>query len=216
MQRIIFDIETGPLPDAELLDLLPPFDEAEVKCGNLKDPDKIADKIREAKNAHFKNFVENAALDPLTGQVLAIGMVIDGVTRILAYPEPETLECFWSEARGDMERVNPLVGFNIFQFDLPFLIKRSWKYGIQVPRNIRRGRYWGEGMVDLREVWQLGDRQARGSLDAICRHLGLGKKTGSGKDFARLFAEDRYAALEYLRNDLRLTAKLAERLNVFI
>ena len=75
MHTIFFDIETGPLPEGELAALLPPFDPAEVKTGNIKDPAKIAEKIREAEEAHRRDFFDRAALDPLTGRVLAIGMM---------------------------------------------------------------------------------------------------------------------------------------------
>ena len=37
MQTIFFDIETGALPEAEIAAMMPPFDPAEVKTGNLKD-----------------------------------------------------------------------------------------------------------------------------------------------------------------------------------
>ena len=67
-------------------------------------------------------------------------------------------------------------------------------------------------MVDLRDAWQLGERQARGSLDVIAKHLGIGEKNGSGADFARLWQSDRAKAVEYLRNDLQLTVKVAEAL----
>jgi hypothetical protein len=73
---------------------------------------------------------------------------------------------------------------------------------------IRRGRYWSDQMVDLRDVWQLGDRMARGSLDAITKHLGVGAKNCDGKEFARLWKEDRATAEAYLRNDLELTARV--------
>ena len=49
MQTIVFDVETGPLAESELSALLPPFDPAEVKCGNMKDPAKIAEKLAEAE-----------------------------------------------------------------------------------------------------------------------------------------------------------------------
>lgn len=109
-----------------------------------------------------------------------------------------------------------MVGFNICSFDLPFLIRRSWKHGVPVPFGIRRGRYWGEQVIDLRELWQLGDRQARGSLDAIARHLGVGAKNGDGKEFAALWQRDRPKAEAYLRNDLDMTARVAGALGVCV
>ena len=216
-QTIVFDVETGPLAESELSALLPPFDPAEVKTGNLKDPAKIAEKIAEAEANHRRDFIERAALDPLTGRVIAIGMLdleTDKFFIIGHDDEARTLNEFWEAARGDMGRINPLIGFNICNFDLPFLYRRSWKHRIAVPFGIRRGRYWSDQVVDLRDAWQLGDRQARGSLDSIAKHLGVGAKNGDGKAFAGLWQSDRASAEAYLRNDLELTVKVAEVLGV--
>ncbi len=282
MTTIIFDIETGPLPEAELANMLPPFDPAEVKTGNLKDPAKIAEKIAEAEANHRRDFFDKAALDPLTGRVVAIGLLVfdargeagpfkrgmrnaecgrgestphpDPMThsRPLVRPggpsssqiptaasqpavvpdrggegiesgrfcivghedEAQTLREFWDMTCGEMGRMNPLVGFNIFSFDLPFLLRRSWKHRIPLPFALRRGRYWDNQLHDLREYWQLGDRQARGSLDSIAKHLGVGSKNGEGKAFAELWKTDRKQAEAYLHNDLELTAKIAAALGV--
>jgi|ERR1041384_445096 hypothetical protein len=210
MKTIYFDIETGPLPESELAALVPPFDPAEVKTGNIKDPDKIAAKLAEAEANHRRDFFERAALDSITGRVVAIGLLDDGGFRILHDEhEAAVLREFWNSCRGEMGRIHEMVGFNTHLFDLPFLVRRSWKHRVSVPRGIRRGRYWSEEMVDLRDAWQLGDRMARGSLDAIAKHLGVGAKNGSGADFAALWQSDRAKAVEYLRNDLELTARVA-------
>ena len=219
MQTIVFDVETGPLAESELSALLPAFDPAEVKTGNLKDPAKIAEKIAEAEANHRRDFIERAALDPLTGRVIAIGMLdleTDRFSIIGHDDEAQTLREFWEATRGEMGRNNPLIGFNIGNFDLPFLYRRSWKHRIAVPFGIRRGRYWGDQIVDLRDAWQLGDRQARGSLDSIAKHLGVGAKNGDGKAFAELWRTDRKQAEAYLRNDIALTAKIADVLGVVV
>lgn len=233
MTTIIFDIETGPLPEAELEAMLPAFDPAEVKTGNLKDPAKIADKIAEAEANHRRDFFDKAALDPLTGRVVAIGVkVFDASGEVLADghqyfsngrfsiighdDEARTLREFWDATRGQMGRLNPLIGFNIFGFDLPFLFRRSWKHRVAIPFGLRRGRYWSDQLVDLRDVWQLGDRQARGSLDSIAKHFDVGSKNGDGKAFAELWQSDRKSAEAYLRNDIELTAKVADALGVVI
>ena len=209
---IFFDIETAPLPEAELQAIMPPFDPESVKTGNIKDPEKITAKIAESKAAYEADFRENAALDPLTGRVLCIGLLQGIKFTLLDNPEEsQLLSEFW------LRHVIPgrkMVGFNVFLFDLPFLIRRSWKHSIQIPPGVRKGRYWGDDFIDLREQWQLGDRQAHGSLDSISKHLGVGAKTGTGKDFANLWATDRDAAVEYLKNDLVLTAAIAGRMVV--
>ncbi len=230
MNTIVFDIETGPLPENELLAMLPAFDPAEVKTGNLKDPAKIAEKIAEAEANHRRDFIERAALDPLTGRVVAIGiMAFDtrgetgptfgkgGNFFIIGHDdEARTLHEFWEFTRGEMGRMNPMIGFNIFGFDLPFLFRRSWKHRVPVPFGLRRGRYWSDQLIDLRDAWQLGDRQARGSLDSIARHLGVGAKNGDGKMFAELWRSDRKQAEAYLRNDIELTVLVAEALGAVV
>ena len=213
MNTIIFDIETGPLPESELAALLPPFDPAEVKTGNIKDPDKIAAKLAEAEANHRRDFFDRAALDPLTGRVVAVGLLYpdSGEFHVIGHEdEAATLREFWDVCRGEQGRINQMVGFNTHLFDLPFLIRRSWKHRVAVPLGIRRGRYWSDEMLDLRDGWQLGDRMAKGSLDVIAKHLGVGAKNGDGKAFAGLWASDRAQAVAYLRNDVQLTAKVAE------
>jgi len=193
--------------------MLPVFDPNEVKLGNIKDPAKAEAKIAEARDKHRRQFFDRAALDPMTGQVLAIGYITPaGAQEIEIGDENMLLTHFWGAARQHSGQINRLVGFNICLFDLPFLIRRSWHHGIPIPVGVRNGRYWDKNIVDLRDTWQLGNRQAHGSLDAICKFLGLGEKLGDGKDFARLLVEDREQAVAYLKHDLELTRLLAQRL----
>jgi uncharacterized protein YprB with RNaseH-like and TPR domain len=206
---IIFDIETGPLPRPELV--IPPFDPSQVKLGNIKNPDLIAEKIQKAEENHVTDYIKNAALDALSGQVLCIGYKVPGEkARVLcadADGEKEMLVQWWKIVAG-FERQPRLVGFNTKAFDLPFLYKRSWKHRVTPPYWLRHGRYWNDLILDLREIWQLGDNRAHGSLAAICRHLNLGEKSGSGADFSDLWLRDREAAIAYALQDVELTQKV--------
>lgn len=247
---LIFDIETGPLPDDELAERFrfdpPPhpgeFDPATVKYGNTKDEVKRAEKLEQAKQAHaaavanyerdaaaardnaWQSLKSNAALDPTTGQVLAIGIRRGDKSGIFAEPtESETLAKFWKKYLACRSEQTKLVGANIIQFDLPFLVRRSWILGVDVPRTVCQFGKWGNFdplFVDIREWWQLGQRNGcESSLDAMARALGCGCKTEgiNGGDFARLWngtAEERNQAMCYLLNDLKLTADVATRLGV--
>lgn len=208
---IFFDIETAPLPPDQLV--IPPFDPAAVKTGNTKDPDKIAAKIRAAEETHAADFLRNAALDPLTGRVLCIGIAIDDEQPYIIDGGPKDDEAllltrFW-DLLCEPEGAPNIIGFNVKQFDMPFLVRRSWKHRVQPPLWLRQGRYWCNSLVDLREVWQLGDSRSHGSLSSICRHLGLGEKAGSGADFGTLWRTDNVAAREYCLQDIRLTRDMA-------
>ena len=208
---IIFDIETGALPFGELV--IPAFNPADVKLGNTKDTDKIAERIRQAEENHVTDYIKNAALDALSGQVLCIGYRLErdepAILSSDADGEAAMLRQWW-ELLNTWERQPRLIGFNVKSFDLPFLIKRSWKHRVTVPYWIRNGRYWNDLIVDLREVWQLGDNRAHGSLGAISRHLGLGEKTGNGADFANLWKTNRQAAIDYCLQDVKLTQHVAD------
>jgi len=208
--HLVFDIETRPLPVEyiEANGLLPEI----TAPGNYKDPDKIAAYIAEKK----VEAVKDGALSALTGEVCAISysrndtdVVItatDGVT------EAQLLAAFWAQAVLTIRSTSKLVGFNIKSFDLPFLLRRSWVHKVAHPA-IWVDRYFlGTHVWDLRETWQLGDRQAPGNLDRICRALGLGQKTGNGADFGALLASDPAKAREYCLNDLQMTKALAARL----
>ena len=125
MTSIVFDIETGPLSEAELHAVFEPpqppeqpgeFNPDSVKLGNLKDEAKIQERIEKAKQEHDKQcreydtnvkkahdeawekFVDSAALSPVTGQVLAVGaMDARGVHQVWHGDgkEQEVIEGIW-------------------------------------------------------------------------------------------------------------------------
>ena len=224
MNTTIFDIETGGLPEAELLRIIEPFDPGAVKVGNITDLDKVAAKIEREQEKYYADACNNAAKSALTGRVLAIGVKpLDGEAIIIGDAnEADLLSKFWKRFVSTSGR---WVGFNIMLFDLPFLCQRSWVHNLSVPsiregRNwssvpsIREGRHWSDAFLDLRETWQLGNRQLAGSLDSIAKAFGLSGKTVSGAEFAKLWGNPnmRGQAEDYLRKDLELTEALYLRM----
>jgi len=195
-----FDIESGPLPTSEILPLAPEFEAP----ANYKNPELIAASIEKQK----QEWLDRAALSPVTGQVLAIGYEFgDVVTLHFNDDEAVLLNDFWAllVARTG----HPFVGFNIFRFDLLFLVRRSWKHGIKLPEQVRNGRYWGTQFIDLMEVWQLGNRDQTISLDNLARFMGIGEKNTSGADFYKMTRAEQE---KHLTTDLTLTATLAKRM----
>ncbi len=256
---LIFDIETGPLPEQQLREICPPFvapphpgefDPASVKYGNLKDQAKRDAKLEEcreahakavadydtnveaARAAHFAEFIDKAALSPMTGEVVAIGYqsdkgaAIDGVG---VFPgddadeivtEAAVLENFWQRYSLVQQQSRRMVGWNINGFDLNFIWMRSIKLGVEIPTSAWnfRGRWfnWDErAFFDLMLVFSCGGKFVK--LDDACQFLGCGGKNGEGRDFARLWhgtQEERSQAESYLLNDLAMTAAVAKRLGI--
>lgn len=76
-----------------------------------------------------------------------------------------------------------------------------------------RGRaYWDVNFVDLMEEVVMGRERSGSSLDAVCKALGIPGKTGSGAHFANLYRDAPESAIDYLRNDIRATAMVYERI----
>ena len=216
-QSAVFDIETEALGQEEVL---ASFDEKAVKLGNLKDEGKIKAKREDARNAHLGR----AALSPLTGRILAIGIQDpDGYVGVYSSTpdlEHELCEVFWKTFTDNHEKGCSVVGFNIARFDLPFLYRRSLILGVEIPDDVlEKGRWWSPTFIDLMEMWQCGDRQEFISMDKLCTALGVQGKPEdvTGADFARLWHgsnEEHHQAREYLLNDLRMTRAVADRFNV--
>jgi hypothetical protein len=204
---IVFDIETGSRPETEIAQLCPQFEAP----ANYKDAAKIAAYIEEKRMEWFGR----AALSAVTGQVLAIGyMVGDNFDHFASGDEAEDIAAFWDLITEHGAITSMVVGFNCLSFDVPFLVRRSWKLEVPIPPTLFRGRWISESFVDLMDIWKCGNRDQSISLGDLGKFLGAGDKTGTGKDFARLLETDRAAALAYLENDVRLTARCARFLGV--
>lgn len=223
------------------------FDPSQVKLGNATKPETVAKKIEEARLAHaeyaanydfqvqeakqkwINDLVDRAPLDAMIGQVLAIGyrdvrghVLIDAHYREEPQSEESRLQRFWSRFVDCVNAGYSLIGHNSKGFDLPFMIRRSWILGVDVPSKVMDGRYFSRSFIDTREVWLCGGSwQSTGSsLDAIARAMGVGAKTEgmTGDMFWRLWqsgeSDKRRAALDYLANDVNVTAAVAERMGL--
>lgn len=207
MKTLYFDLESSSLPSSYLDTIKPQFEANKT----LKDPEKIRLDLAN-KEAAWR---ERAALDSTTGQVLVIGTLDGDTPTFIEGGECSVLKRFWDWANTQLGMGNLLVGFSIFNFDLRFAGQRSWINGVTIPMGIRRSSYkpWNEGLVDIAEQWQLGNRDQYISLDMLARVLGIPGKLGEGKDFANLYATDRAAALAYLAQDLRICQAAYRRMN---
>lgn len=197
---LVLDIESGPADTNKLLEFMPEF----VPPGNYRDPEKIAQNLNEQR----ERWTQDCALSALTGRILAVGMLHEQVS-ILTDNESSIVDSALQTVAFKLREGGLVVGFYIRTFDIPFLIRRAWALGVRVPLGLREGRFLHSSIVDLAELWACGSRDPRDrvSLANLAKHLSIGIKSGSGADFAELWATNRDQALEYLRNDLKLTRK---------
>lgn len=203
-----FDIETAALPEEQIKGLMPEF----TAPANYKDAEKIKANIE----AQAMKWLSEAALSPITGQILVIGVMVgDQFYPLEEATEKELLSRFWGWVRTELYAGNEIAGWCCHHFDWPFAIKRSWTLGVPVPAGLRTGdaqQYWHPQLIDLQRRWQMGDQGCESSLDLASKFCGLPGKLGSGADFGKLWTTDKPAALAYLQRDLELTRDLYQRM----
>lgn len=228
MKVVVYDIETGPRPDAA--EFVRPFNPEAVRCGNLKDPAKLAAKLAEAEAEHAEKALDQAALKGIQAWVTAIQWQVledgnpcgpiqvayrkdlapnapasisatdGGPVDLLPFPSERLMLVSWWNALCEFEDAPALVGFNCTDFDLPMLGQRSFVNDVRVPV-LFDGSWQTWRQVDLKKVWAFGSRgtTAAGNLDEICRILGGPGKVGKGDEFSRDLAGDADACKQALR-----------------
>lgn len=247
---LVFDIETGPSPWEEIGQFfeepkkLGEFDPASVKYGNAKDEAKRAAIYEKARGKYVEalrnwdaelerakaDFLDKAALSPITGQVLAIGYCRlqlnatepGGVLiKVDSRPEQDLLRQFWAVYDKYQANRGRVIGHNVFGFDLPFIARRCWRHGIAVPESAIMQKGWNGIFADTMKQWGCAIYGERVSLDTLARYFAIGGKPDgvTGADFGRLWngtEEEKAKAIDYLRNDLELTWKVAEKMGMIV
>ncbi len=203
--RLIFDLETAPLPDAA--DYLEP---AEAPA-NYKDPAKIAAYIEQA-NAEA---LAKCGLDVDLCRVVAIGMQLEGCAvdtgTTERMTEADLLGAFWNVARD-----RHLVGFACLQFDLPVLLRRSLYLGVPAP-HIQIDRFKHPRVTDLMDELSFGGKLRLRGLSFYCRRFGIAVADElTGAEIAAAVAAGEWERIaRHVEADVEKTAQLAARLGYF-
>ena len=222
--KITFDIET--IPNSALVDALP---EPKVAIGNLKDPAKIQEKIKEAKEEQ----ISKMALNPLYGRVCAYVAMNeeditfrDCITEDSDAAETELLDRLFSiiamalTPEQDSDTKGKIITYNGNGFDLPFIYRRAIVLGIDPVADYclpslanLTARYNNHNHMDLMTAWcGFGNYE---KLDNISRILFNDTKIQIDvKTFPDLITTEagRINLLNYCEQDVRLTQKLYYRI----
>jgi DNA polymerase elongation subunit (family B) len=142
MKRIFLDIET-----------LPPAECPHEECKDTACPDE-----------EFRRL----ALKAERGRILCIGLIVeqggmivqqgvlgrDRSTLQFHLDEARTLRAFWKQFEHFEARRDLVIGFNIFDFDLLFLLKRSVIHQVQPPITLSFARYRSQPIFDVQREWE--------------------------------------------------------------
>ena len=226
MSTLIFDIETVG-EDFDALD-----DTTQKVLTRWIERESMSD---DEYNKELKEMKAGMGFSPLTGQIVAIGVLDAQHDRAVVYyqapgekpeefeedgvkykpmAEKEMLESFWQGAA----KYDTFVGFNSSAFDAPFLMVRSAIHGLRPTKNLLSNRYLTSQRYEAQHVDLLdqlsfyGALKRKGSLHLWCRAFGIESPKGegvSGDDVAPMFRAKQYLEIaRYNVGDLRATRAL--------
>jgi len=212
MNRVVFDIETLGFP-------FDSFDEKQQEY--LMKFAKTEEERTEA--------IQKLALTPLTGHIIAIGMLNpdshhgrvlfesttqdfftsdDGMVEYVSASEKDMLEEFWKT----IVQFSQFITFNGRSFDCPYIMLRSAMLGVKPTRNLIPYRYSFQEHCDLLEQLTFYNAFRKFNLDFYCKSFGIKspKSEGiTGLDLGPLFEAGRFREIaQYCMGDVQATAEL--------
>lgn len=112
-----------------------------------------------------------------------------------------------------------LCGFKIKSFDIPWLNRKMYKYGIDIPRiiNFSGVKPWEIMAIDLYEIWK-GNSNNGATLDEMTYELGIEspKKIMSGKDVYNFYwnHKDMNSIINYCESDVISMIETSKKLKI--
>ena len=214
------DLENIPcqsLPEG----VIPEFDHETVKTGNIKDQTKIDEKIALAKQDFDEALDKKMSLDPDLCEVVCF---VGGNAEPLFYcdyrEKRNIIPVAWDVIKTNYLEHIPIVTYNGIAFDLPVLWHQAMKLNIPVSAQMYSDltrKYDNHYHYDLQEILAGWDRTKRKSLNFYLKLFGIGEKIGEGSEIYGWWQVQKYEKIkEHCENDVKLTAKLFEKLVPYI
>ncbi len=124
---------------------------------------------------------------------------------------------FWEMMRSFNRFKDTIIGHNIIDFDLPFIIKRSIINGVRPTVDFCFARYQRQPIFDTMREWDCWNFKNWTSLDKLALVLGLpSPKNGgiTGKNLSEAFLEGSHREIyEYCMRDVKTTRNAYRKMN---
>ena len=214
------------------IETLPP-DEATWKVVRATVEDGVESKYKrqETIDARKEAAYRDCSLKGDFGRILCVGWILeDNGGEIVAegvfgwdeekacftLDERRTLEEFWALVQRYGLEDGLIVGHNVFNFDLKFILQRSVVHGVRPTAEWWFGRYRNNPIYDTMMEWSKWDMRDFVSLGRLAVALGLPSSKSdevSGDKVYDLFLDGRHEVIkDYCLADVRLTRHIYHRL----
>lgn len=169
-------------------------------------------------------YVDKAPLLPEFGKIICMsfGLFKDDVKTIMTIVEDDE-ETLMKRITKIFIRASEtgktLCGFNVKLFDLPFIIKKMYKYNIDIPLSLNfvNAKPWEIYIKDISDIWK-GIGKSGASLDEVTYELDLPspKKTMKGEEvhFYYWTKKDKKSIIDHCELDVAALIQVAEKLKL--
>lgn len=195
MKKLFFDIET--IPSAE--------EHREIHVEIIK-------KLSSKKGKTIEKIHEETSFEGTFGRICCIGIIKEDPEGIIQKEvfkgtEKEILTEFWKVAAD----VQQFIGHNIWNFDLPFIYKRSIINEVRPRLDISFARYRNIPIYDTQQEWELWGYQKAQKLDTLAKVLGFptSKDEMDGSMVWKYYKEGKIDDIcKYCMKDVELTRQV--------
>lgn len=177
---------------------------------NLVDPVKIAADIAAKK----QDIIDHAPLDNDYGKITAIGYAVGRngsiITNLVSKKNTEkmVLQDFWLQYAIVHGRC---AGYNIMNFDLPFILKRSFDLGVRPSMLPNLAKYRSDPTTDLFMLLCSWDYTKGHKFKFVCKRYGI-KVEAEGMDGSQVKDMTPEELRIYLHSDISATRELYYRM----
>ena len=219
--NVYFDIETIPAQDPQV--------RADIAAsitapGQYSKPESVTKWLEENREKEAEAAWLKTSFDGGAGQIVVIGWAIDDdepqsvqVADLSPKCEAAMLREFFRalSLTYSTHGTKPvLIGHNHVAFDIPYVWKRAMIHAVKPPLWFPRSpKPWSDGVIDTMKLWD-SEQRAGGSMDRLCRLLGIPGKDGmSGADvWPAVQAGRMNDVASYCRDDVTRTRAMHQRM----
>ena len=217
-RKILFvDIETVGNPDMCPFVETPVPPTPEEAPRNFKKEEAIKGwmaKETKRREAEYQERLERMPLDVDFARVIAIGYVIGNAPIQVALAEDTNSEAaallaFWTA----LKEGSRICGFNVLDYDLPIILRRSWMLGVRPTRMLDFRRYSTQSVIDLMQIlynWGKAPGPRYRGLKKVCEMFGIPNPLPE-LDGSQVAEMDTATRAKYCKNDVEMTRELARR-----
>ncbi len=163
--------------------------------------------------------IETTGLDPFSDRIVVIGVLKGKDVRVFTdEEESKILRDFYDYILDDEDplRTQVLIGYNIQNFDIPFITARTLKWGYLVEAGLLRRMYRADLMTIVTRYLNTKNRNL--SLRAVAEFFDIEVSDDvSGADVPRLWEERNFGPIiKHCLSDLSVTGQVFERLRYLV